>query len=174
MIRLCFLDFLNLLPITKGKVFAILNPKLEIILKESFPHINFVDKLEQDKFDFHLPIASFGEIFINNKEDLFKNSSSYLVSKKYGIKNKIKISNKKNFLIGISWKSVNDQIGDDKSIKLSELKDILNIPNVTFINLQYGDVDDEIKRINKEIKNEIKNIKDIDMLNDIQHIGSNH
>ena len=170
--QIMFSRFFKFLTNYKGEVFAILNPKLEIILKESFPHINFVDKLEQDKFDFHLPIASFGEIFINNKEDLFKNSSSYLVSKKCGIKNKIKISTKKNFLIGISWKSVNDQFGDDKSIKLSELKDILNIPNVTFINLQYGDVNDEIKRINKEIKNEIKIIKDIDMLNDIQRMGS--
>ena len=41
-------------------------------------------------------------------------------------------------------------------MKLSDLKDIFDLPNITFVNLQYGNVDDEINNINKVIKNKIK------------------
>ncbi len=64
-----------------GQIYSILNPKLENIFSESFPHINFVQSLDQDKFDFHLPVASLGEIFIKNKNDLIDNSKPYLFSK---------------------------------------------------------------------------------------------
>ncbi|HHZ89952.1 TPA: tetratricopeptide repeat protein, partial [Candidatus Poribacteria bacterium] len=43
-------------------------------------------------------------------------------------------------LIGISWKSVNKDIGKPKSTSLIEWKDLLSQKDCFFINLQYGDV----------------------------------
>ena len=79
---------------------------------------------------------------------------------------------KKTKFVGISWKSVNDRIGENKSIKLSDLKDIFDLPNITFVNLQYGNVTDEINSINKVIKNKIIDIKDIDLFNDITKMSA--
>ena len=170
--QIMFSRFFRNLKTFKGKIFAILNPKLQSIFKASFPYINFVNKLDQESFDFHLPIASLGQVFINSKEDLIKNSKFFLKCKKSNIHKKIKTLQKKNFLIGISWKSVNDSIGENKSMKLSDLKDILDLPNITFVNLQYGHVNDEISSVNKVIKNKIINIEDIDIFNDITQMSA--
>ena len=166
--QIMFSRFFNNLRDYNGKIYSILNPKLESVFNESFPHINFVQSLDQDKFDFHLPVASLGEIFIKNKNDLINNSRPYLFSKS----NKIKKLSKKNKLIGISWESVNNKLGKNKSMKLSDLNKILNLPNATFVNLQYGDVDNEIQEINKQLKNKILNLKDINMFNDIESMAS--
>ena len=56
----------------RGKIFSLLNPKLKELLKQSFPFINFVQKLEQDEFDFHLPIASLGEFLFKVKRIYLK------------------------------------------------------------------------------------------------------
>ena len=57
-------------------------------------------------------------------------------------------------------------------MKLSDLNKILNLPNATFVNLQYGDVDNEIQEINKQVQNKILNLKDINMFNDIESMAS--
>ena len=57
-------------------------------------------------------------------------------------------------------------------MKLSDLKNILDIPNATFVNLQYGHVNDEISSVNKVIKNKIINIEDIDIFNDITQMSA--
>ena len=80
--------------IIRVKYYSILNPKLESVFNESFPHINFVQSLDQDKFDFHLPVASLGEIFIKSKEDLIKIQRPYLFSKS-NIHKKLKTFKKK-------------------------------------------------------------------------------
>ena len=46
-------------------------------------------------------------------------------------------------LVGITWRSLNDRIGRDKSIPLQDLKPVLSMPNAAFVDLQYGDVSDE-------------------------------
>ena len=79
--QIMFSRFFNNLRDYNGKIYSILNPKLESVFNESFPHINFVQSLDQDKFDFHLPVASLGEIFIKNKNDLINNSRPYLFQK---------------------------------------------------------------------------------------------
>lgn len=42
------------------------------------------------------------------------------------------------FLVGLSWASTNPEIGDRKSIPVSDLKPLLDIPNTQFVSLQGG------------------------------------
>ena len=56
-------------------------------------------------------------------------------------------------------------------MKLSDLKDIFDLPNITFVNLQYGNVTDEINK-KKVIKNKIIDIEDIDIFNDITKMSA--
>jgi hypothetical protein len=46
-------------------------------------------------------------------------------------------------LIGISWRSGADRVGERKSFPLESWHDILRIPGARFISLQYGDFQDE-------------------------------
>lgn len=57
----------------------------------------------------------------------------------------------KKVRIGLSWHSINDEIGRGKSMGLIDLKDILAIPDVELVNLQYGDVKQEVEDVCKEL-----------------------
>ena len=46
-------------------------------------------------------------------------------------------------VVGIAWRSVNPEIGHLKGGQLSEWKNLLATPNVTFVDLQYGDTREE-------------------------------
>ena len=80
------------------------------------------------------------------------------------IRNKIKT---KKFLCGISWSSGNVENGKNRSIELEKLKNILNIPDVQYVNLQYGNVENELNNFNKKFGIKILNIKNIDNLNNV-------
>lgn len=47
-------------------------------------------------------------------------------------------------LIGLSWHSINPTVGHQKSLKLADFAPVLNTPELTFVNIQYGDVAAEI------------------------------
>lgn len=53
-------------------------------------------------------------------------------------------------LVGISWRSKNVRIEDAKSIPLDAWAPILKLPGITFVNLQYGDVAEEIARTERD------------------------
>ena len=92
-------------------------------------------------------------------------------------KKKIDQINKKYFQtkkirIGISWRSESNKTHLKlqyirKSMKLSDLYSVLKSKECEFVNLQYGNVNDEIKKTNADIGTVITQIKEIDLFNDI-------
>jgi len=72
----------------------------------------------------------------------------------------------------LSWKSSSKYVGDAKSIELKNLSNILNISELTFLNLQYGDVDSEIDFIQSNFDIKIESVKEIDKYNDIDALIS--
>ena len=104
------------------------------------------------------------------------------------LKNKLKILNADNFkinkyqkkyknnkkkLIGLSWKSQNEKIGKRKSMKLIDFMNLLksNAKN-NFINLQYGDVQDEINEINLIENCFLMNDDQLDYYNDLDSLAA--
>ena len=53
-------------------------------------------------------------------------------------------------MCGISWSSGNVENGKNRSIELEKLKNILNIPDVQYVNLQYGNVENELNNFHKK------------------------
>ena len=75
--------------------------------------------------------------------------------------------------IGISWKSSNispERFNDYTSI--SEWSPILNIPNVTFINLQYSDYSNDLLKIKDEFGVIVHNFNDLDHFNNIDDVAA--
>ena len=94
--------------------------------------------------------------------DIFRKSNKYLncnQDETDNIRNKIKT---KKFLCGISWSSGNIENGKNRSIKLEKLKNILNLPDVQYVNLQYGNVENELNNFCKMYGIKIVDIKNID------------
>ena len=122
------------------------------------------------EFEFVIMAGTLGRLFRNSIEDFPK--YNYLVAnpeveKEILIKMN-KISDKKK--IGISWKSKREFLGEGKSLSLEVLSPLLCNDNFEFINLQYGDVEEEINAFNKKHNKKIHTLADVDLFNDFVRI----
>lgn len=140
--------------------------KLLPIFQRSFTSMKFIDKdieLSEVDYDEQIPMGSLGQ-FLRADISMFSRSiEPYLYSgniNSAGIKeNLIKTG---TILCGISWKSGRAKFGKSKSIPLNELSPILNLKNVEFVSLQYGEVDAEIFEIADTLKIDIKKLDELD------------
>lgn len=157
------------------KLIVAIDRRLIHLFQRNRNDIKFValdDNLNNEIFDYHIPIASLGKFFKTSLNDLNR-QKPYLFPDKFKsskLKNQLKVNGK--IICGLSWKSSNKKYGKDKSINLAELKDILSNPSFIFINIQYGDVKNEIEEIKQNFNTEIKILNDIDIYNDIDSLAS--
>ena len=70
-------------------------------------------------------------------------------------------------LIGISWKTNNEQTGISRSIPIEILRPILTNPGTLFINLQYGEISEDIDKIS-DFGCEIINDPNVDPLKNME------
>jgi hypothetical protein len=118
-------------------------------------------------------MGNLGLFFRNSIEDFTSHPTAYLKPNETQVNNlkgRIKKGNHK--ICGISWISKNKEIGEEKSLSLIQLLPLLTIPNITFIDLQYGDTSIEKKNIFDLFGIEIKSINEIDNFNDLDGITS--
>ena len=151
----------------------ITDDRLKKILEKNIPQITVIsltNYLKNEKhFDNHIKI-NLGTIFrYLNPNEFF--SLIYLWTPTINLESKyISQISKEKIKIGLSWKSKNDTLGKHKSLELSELyKSLLNVDNLEFINLQYGDTKDEIEQINQHNILKIKDVG-IDLYNDLERL----
>jgi len=150
------------------------------IYERSFSSIKFIssnEELNEQDYDYHLPIGSLPKFYRNELNDFNDKNESYLKTNKK-IDNVLnnqfsKYSNQRK--IGISWKSKNPLSGLKRSAELEDVLKYINDNEAVYFNLQYGDVDLEIDAIQKKGFNiinisEINNMKNIDGLLSIINI----
>ena len=122
------------------------------------------------KFDSIIFAGSLCSYFRKNKSNFL--NKPYLIDdlKKTAEIKKDTIFNKNDLKIGLSWKSVVSIYGKLKSLNLSDFKSLIK-KNRQFINLQYGDVDEELKqKVNQDF--DIYSFKKIDLFNDLEYLMS--
>ncbi len=125
-----------------------------------------------NRYDFALYAGSLGKFFRNKIED-FNNDPFLSADKNLIIKIKKHLRDLEGKInIGLSWKSFKNRYASEKSLVLEDLKEILSTKNCNFINLQYGEVEDEIKKFNIEFSKNIFTIKDIDLFNDFDGLAA--
>tara|TARA_Y200000002_G_scaffold73419_1_gene57549 strand:+ start:771 stop:2555 length:1785 start_codon:yes stop_codon:yes gene_type:complete len=151
------------------------------LFKKSFKNYenNFIqsgnasnDNKKLKKFDNVLYAGSLGKYFRNHISDF--NTKPYLIADRKKI-NEIKkylLKYNKEINIGISWKSFNTQYSNDRSLDLIDLKKIFETKNCNFINIQYGDVEQEVREFTRKTKIEIITLKDLDLLNDFDNLSA--
>ncbi len=155
--------------------------RLKNIFSNSFPNYKncFVESgiISQnndllDKFDTVIYAGSLGRFF-RNKIDAF-GSGRYLNPEKKLLKKFEKKMNKVNDYanIGISWKSFKNRYSNEKSLVLESFNNIFETKNCNFINLQYGDVEDEVINYNNKFKKNIKTIENLDLFNDFDSLAA--
>ena len=151
--------------------------KLVALLKRSFPNVevkavNISSDLERDDFDFHLPMGSLYKHFI---PEITQNPKprAYLVPDPVRVnfwKERLRSLGKGPY-IGVCWKS---SVVSSYRLKhyppISEWLPVFAIPDVTFINLQYNDFEDDLVKVKDELGVTVHNFEDLDQYNNVDDV----
>jgi ADP-heptose:LPS heptosyltransferase len=118
-------------------------------------------------------MGDLGRIFRSKKEDFINRKDAFLVAdKERASKIRRSLCKDDETLIGISWKSKNKQSGLKRSLELKEFAENLSAPSVKLVNLQYGDVKEELEQFKREHGIEILQCADVDNTNDLDGLAA--
>ena len=128
--------------------------------------------MNRDDFDYHLPMGSLYKHFL---EEITENPKpkAYLVPDPDRVnywRERLKSLGKGPY-IGIAWKSTDMSPGRLLNYTpILEWSPVLKIPNVTFINLQYKDFEDDLDKVREELGVTVHNFDDLDQWNNIDDV----
>ena len=169
--------FASLLPELRNQCHSLtcaVDKRLVSIFKRSMPNIKFIpsdNEVFSNQFDHQLAIGSIPKFFRNELKDFEKTPVSYLKADlKRSLELEKEINNTGKFTIGISWKS-KSAVEKRKTIDLVNLISSMKIP-AKFVNLQYGEVDKEIKEVKEKTGVDIIKCKSLDIYNDLDGLAS--
>lgn len=122
-----------------------------------------------DDYDYHLPIGSLMSIYRNQIEDFARSTPFILVDNKSANEFEKRLTNsKKKYRVGISWRS--GLMSAERNSGYTSLLDwgaILNLENIDFINLQYGECELELKYVEEKFDINILRWADLNLKDDI-------
>jgi ADP-heptose:LPS heptosyltransferase len=75
-------------------------------------------------------------------------------------------------LCGISWLSKADKTGLFRNIHLKDFIGLLDNDDFLYVNLQYGEVDEEIAQVEKDLGVTVLNLKSVNMYDDIDGLAA--
>ena len=131
--------------------------------------------VNEDSYDFHIPIGSLARIFRTSVESFPDTSNGFLrhdVSRTHQLRQQLLKSEEKT-LIGISWKTASSVLGSiDRNIALSELAQIFDSAKTQLVCLQYGEVSEELDLLKKQFGINVVQVSRIDNRNDIDGLAS--
>ena len=157
------------------------------LFQRSFPKIRFIPRqnppnsqLLNTTMDYQTPIGSLGKWFRTDNNSFILNRNTYLRAcpkKTSEIRKKYQELAKEKILIGISWKSTGiDQrqtySKKKKSTLLEHWQPVLAQRNCYFINLQYGNVKQELNEFQKHNNLKIHQDKEIDSLSNLDDFAA--
>jgi tetratricopeptide (TPR) repeat protein len=174
----CISDLLKLNP---NKIFLECDPRLVPLFARSFPYVQVFGK-DQDqniKFNFlnidsdipiyQISICSLPHFFRNKMEDFPKRGSFLMPDLKLVDVWKRRMAGLgKGLKVGISWRGGKPSLGLKNTIPLLFWNKLLSL-EAFFINLQYGDVSDEIFQVAKMLNIKIHDWQDNDPLLDMDN-----
>ena len=146
------------------------------IFEKKHKNINFIDNetiIKEEQYDAHLPLGDLGYLF---RKDLksFKKVNFPYIDKNSKISSKVKSTyyNQNKIIVGISWTSKNEEIGQNKSINLVSFLPILKLNNLTFLDLEYKNSDKDRNTLFENTGLKIQKFEGIDYYNDIIGVAS--
>ena len=129
--------------------------------------------LEKEEFDYHSPMGSLPRLFRNSEKDFDRVIRGYLKADPKRVellRDELGLKGKK--VVGISWKSIKASNKLKKSMALIDFKKIFESLNITLVNLQYGDVDQEIREFKKETGIEVLQCGSVDNRDDLDGLAA--
>jgi tetratricopeptide (TPR) repeat protein len=158
------------------RLIVAVEPRLAPLVQRSFPEVEVAALPEvpgRKNFDRQVPLGSIGGYLRKRWEDFPRDRPSYLRADAVRSRRlREQLAAKKEFVCGLSWFSTNARVGTHKSIRLRELRDMLSLPGVRFVDLQYGDTGDERAALQRDTGIEVAHVETVDTLNDIDGVAA--
>ena len=156
-----------------AKVVVECDPRLVPLFERSFENIKCLVRTDaqpnyKEKLDFHMPMGDLG-FWVRPERDSFPSRKNYLRAdlKRREALRASYLDGSDSILIGLSWFSRNPEIGWEKSIDLMDWLPLLEVPGVTFVDLQYGDTVAQRETLQKQTGIEIIHDETVDQLADL-------
>ena len=170
--------FLGLTPEARDRskrLSVYVDPRLVVLCRRSIEGVEFFpyDSVIEDVMECHLPMGSLPRLFRQTEDDFKKTKKGYLKAdpeRVSAIRTELGLDGKK--VIGISWKSIKSLNTLKKSLTLLEFGKIFEGLDVTLVNLQYGDVDQEIREFEEEIGIKIVQCDSVDNREDLDGLAA--
>ena len=156
---------------------VVIDPRLVSICERSMPGIEFIpfstQRINEDQFDCHLPMGSLPRFFRTSEEDFKRTKKSYLKADMEKVENlRRELGVERKSVIGISWKSFKSLNTSKKSMDLDQFGRIFKACNAVLLNLQYGDVDEEIREFKKNTGIEVLQCSSINLKEDLDGLAA--
>ena len=160
-------------------------PRLIPLLQRSWPTMRLVPAAPSRKppdpatlgpeIAAQIPMGSLGQ-FLRPDLAAFPTSASYLradEARAGRYRQQVQAqSTPGNVVVGISWASKNPDIGLHKSIALKDWAPILQIPGISFVDLQYGDTASERGEAEKVLGVHVQHLPEPDLFHDIDGVAA--
>ncbi len=179
--ELRFLSLLSQLEVGQGRVIIETDSRLVGALQRSFPrylvraYLSQIDansaSLSAD-FDCHLPIGSLPR-FLMRSRAIYPKLGGYLQASPWqsGRFAQRLAQNEGKRLIGICWRSHKlSAIRNRKYTALADWVPVLSMPGTRFVSLQYGDCEDELTQIEKQLGMTILRWEDVNLKDDLEAV----
>ena len=161
-----------------SQVFVQADRRLHELYQRSFgKNVKFIDrtqKLCESEYDYHLPIGSLMQFFLQAEDRLDIPQEPYLKpndNHALQIRNNILGDNTKE-LIGLNWKTKSAVYSHVRSLDLDTIFNSIEIENRIFVSLQYGDVNAEIRELFEKRGITIVQYPKIDNFSDIDGLAA--
>lgn len=157
--------------------------RLHEVISRTFPvidvrtpthDINNFNVCKTDDFDFHIPVAGLAKFYRNSIKDFYEDK--FILKINQDLKNKylLRLGQFDGLIkIGISWRS--GLLNSKRNSYFSALVDweeIFKIKNAVFVNLQYGECEQEMVEVEKKYSINIIRWSDVDLKNDLDDVFS--
>ena len=173
--------FLGLVPEAYEKagkdMTVLIDPRLVAMCERSMPGIEFLPavkgSVQEDRFNYHLPMGSLPRLFRSSEEDFSKTRESYLkadMERVEVLRKELGVEGKK--VIGISWRSFSPINVERKSMDLEQFGRMFDGLDVVLLNLQYGDVNEEIRAFTKGTGIEVLQCSSVNLKEDLDGLGA--
>ncbi len=166
---------------TARRVTLLCSARLVPLMRRSFPSVTVDTRAAplpaaavSKDIDLQMSIAELGIVFRKGFDE-FPERQTFLVvdaNTRDALRAKYLAGRTARPLVGISWRSINPEIGAQKSVPLAAWLPILKVPGVTFVNLQYGDCSEEIESLRRDHGVDIINDADINTLGDMDPVAA--
>tara|TARA_B100001079_G_C16324977_1_gene476375 strand:- start:194 stop:1135 length:942 start_codon:yes stop_codon:yes gene_type:complete len=174
--EIMFASMLNDLRQSNANIMVECEQRLISLFQRSFPDIQFFcrtnppdQQLLNPNIDYQISMGSLGQ-WLRTDLDSFKPGQSYYLTacpdKTAELRNKYQQLANGRKLVGISWKStdISQRRAKSKSTSLESWAPVLSQPNCYFINLQYGDVETEVVKLESNTNLKVYQDQEIDPL----------